>query len=156
MNKLLSKILATNINLSEFVNKLSGVSSMNEEDLHQLLESYHNEDQISIIYLCLYYIYKYNFLVEKPFIMFLNSIKDEIDNDFTKELKFHYQLNNVIIFQIDHLYFIVNYSDDSIKVTLPNNIQNDYQFCVNCNHELYFKEQLLLEPYEFYIISDIK
>ena len=82
--------------------------------------------------------------------------KDEIDNDFSQEIKFHHLVDNIIIFQIDHLYFIINNSIERIKVNLPNSLQNDYRFCVNCNHEIYFKDTLLLEPYEFYIISDIK
>ena len=156
MNKLLVELLSNNIKLSEFVEKLPNSSSILESDIHNLLDSYNDEDRTAIAYLCLYYISKINFKIKKPFIMFLDSIEDEIDNDFSQEIKFHHLVDNIIIFQIDHLYFIINNSIERIKVNLPNSLQNDYRFCVNCNHEIYFEDALLLEPYEFYIVSDIK
>ena len=71
-------------------------------------------------------------------------------------LSFEAQSFSTCVLLVMMLFFIINNQEEQANVLLPSNLQNDYQFCVNCNHDLYFKEQLILEPYEFYIISDAK
>ena len=156
MNKLLTNFMANSIDLNQFIEGLLKGQLCSEETIHQILESSNDEDHSAIAYLILYYIYKFPFKLNNPFISFLDSIEYETSNDFSKELKVHYLKENIMIFQIDHLFFIINNQEEQANVLLPSNLQNDYQFCVNCNHDLYFKEQLILEPYEFYIISDAK
>lgn len=156
MEKLINDLMSNNITLSMFLKESVKIKEINEELIFKTLDTFEDEDRSAIVFLVLYYICKHHFTKTNPFISFLNSIEDETDNDFTKEYEFHYVEGNIIIFQIDHLYFIVNNSSDPVSVTLPSVLQNDYQFCVNCNHDLYFDEQLLVEPYEFYIISDAK
>lgn len=157
MNELIIEFMENKITLSDFVEKLN-IQSHNiiDEEIHYLLNSYKDEDRSSLVYLILYFIYKHQFKDKTPFISFLDSIKDNTANNFNSEIIYHYLIDNVVIFQIDHLYFIVNNNLDPITVELPKDIQNGYQFCVNCNHELYFGEILILEPYEFYVISDDK
>ena len=156
MDKHLKNFMDNKIDLNLFIKDIFKKTMCAEETIHKVLDSYQDEDHSSIAYLILYYIYKANFKTANPFISFLYSIEDETSNDFSKEIIFHYQEGNIAIFQIDHLFFIINNQEEQASVLLPSDLQNDYQFCVNCNHELYFKEQLLLEPYEFYIISDVK
>lgn len=156
MEKLITDLMSNKITLTTFIKECKNITSFDEEKAIKALDVYQDEDRSAIVFLILYYIYKYRFTKQSPFISFLESIEDEIDNDFDKDCLFHYLNENITIFQIDHLYFIINNNEDSFSVTLPTNLQNDYQFCVNCNHDLYFEEQLQLESYEFYIISDIK
>lgn len=156
MEQLITDLMNNKITLKTFVKDFKNTSNLNEEKVFNILNSYKDEDRSAIVLLILYYIFKFKFSFQNPFISFLNSIEDETDNDFNKEYLLHYLECNVAIFQIDHLYFIINNTEDEISITLPSNLQNDYQFCVNCNHDLYFEEQLQLESYEFYIISDIK
>ena len=154
MKALLNDFVTNKINLVDFIKSIQTTKyTFNEQDIHNTLESYNDEEKSALAYLLLYYIYKYNFTIKNDFIYFLDSIKYETANDFNKDIKFHLVMDNVVIFQIDKIFFILNNNEDSITVTLPDSLKNDYQFCINCNHELYFKEHLVLESYEFYMIS---
>lgn len=157
METLIKEFLGGKINISNFINFMNCNNyTFDEERIISLLNKEDDEEKTSIIYLILYFIYKHKFKNSNPFIDFLDSIKDETDNDFAKDIVYCYLNENVAIFKIDHIYFIINNNDDSITVDLPEDIQDDYQFCVNCNHELYFGKTLHLESYEFYLISDVK
>lgn len=157
MEALLKEFLNNRVNIKEFINLLiNNKYKVNENEIISLLDKENDEEKTSIVYLILYFIYRHQFVSSNPFLDFLDSIKSETENDFTKEIIYCYLHDNVAIFKIDHIYFIINNNDDSITVDLPTDIQNDYQFCVNCNHELYFGKTLHLESYEFYLISDVK
>lgn len=156
MEKLINDLMSNKITLTEFIYDCKKINKLCEESVIKTLDSYRDEDHSAIVYLILYYIYKHKFTSSNPFISFLDSIEDEIDIDYSKEVKYHYIDGNQVVFQIDHLYFIINNSSKALYITLPNELQSDYLFCVNCNHELYFEEKLLLESYEFYILSNEK
>ena len=86
-------------------------------------------------------------------ILFLDSILDETDNDFSKDVIYIKKDVNEVIFRIDQVYFIINSSSLPTNITLPKELQNNNHFCLNCNHELYFGESLHLDSFEFYLIE---
>lgn len=157
MIELITSLLDNKITLESFINFIKNNHyDFNEDALCNLLDNNQNEEQSSIVYLLLYFVYKYSFFHQNDFLMFLDSIKYETDNDFSKDIIYIYNKENIAIFKIDHIYFIINNNDENININLPHDLQNDYQFCINCNHELYFGKTLMLESFEFYLISDVK
>lgn len=129
------------------------INKFNPKKIVDLLDYCDNIDQSSIIYLLLYFIKKIKFEnIEHDFVDFLESIEYEADNDFNKEIEWVLKEKNFLIFSIDNVYFLINNSNRSTKLTLPKEMQNEELFCLNCNHELLFEETLNLEPYEFYLV----
>ena len=153
MKTIISDFLRDKINLEEFINVVSTNTLSINEETFDILNNYENIDKSSIAFLILYYIGKCKFSKENDFIFFLDSILDETDNDFSKDVIYIKKDVNEVIFRIDQVYFIINSSSLPTNIVLPKELQNNNHFCLNCNHELYFGESLHLDSFEFYLIE---
>lgn len=154
MKALVNNFLEEKINLKTFITLIINNEFISDKSIYKVLDSHPNTDKSSITYLVLYYLKNYTFSQSNDFICFLESIRDEVDNDFNCCVIYHTLDDDIAIFIIDHVYFIINNNKVPTNIILPNELQNKYSFCVNCNHELFFEDKLLLDAYEFYIISN--
>ena len=84
---------------------------------------------------------------------FLKSVMDDYKDIFNNR---DYQIieynMNYSIYQRSNLLIILNHLDVDLKITLPENYQNQVLYCVNCGDELEVEKDVELYPYGFYLL----
>lgn len=154
-HKIIGEFLDNKCSLKTIIDYLNTNITLDENAIAEAIFSRNENERRYLLIILLYFVKKTTFSnYDSPFIGFLNSISLETDNDFDQQIVWHLIDEEVTLFQIDHVYFILNNSNNEETIVLPDPIKNTHKICVNCNDSLKLGEKLKLQPVEFYMISD--
>lgn len=89
------------------------------------------------------------FAFMKELIVFRKNYPEFSSNEFI----WHLAKDQVLIYQKSNLYFFYNVSKDPVVVDLPQELQDQIVYCVDCNNDKYLKDKLIIGGYNYTILE---
>lgn len=93
---------------------------------------------------------------DNMYISFIKSIKEQYDEDLSKELVTLQDNFNYSIYKRGNIIIMLNTSEFDISIPSIDLLKNKKVFCINCSDEIEIKDFIELYPYGFYILELIK
>lgn len=100
-----------------------------------------------------YYLKKFN---KDEMIQFIKDLYIYMNNENLKNsIEILYNNNNILIYQINHSFFLYNLSPEPKKIILPSALQNKTVYSVFCNNDKHLKNNFVFGKYYFSLFEEI-
>ncbi len=154
---LINDFINEKINLKDYLIKIKQYQINDISSFKLFLENYNDTNKMDqrMNALLILWFYKHDYFNnleydDNEYLSYIEEIQEDIDN---YKLDYITIENNYLIIKLSNYYFIINHNNHLVKIPLPEELQYQAVYCLNCNDDMKLKDKISLPEFSFYVLE---